>query len=168
MTLKKRVRHLIRGWLPKEPSLPSHQRIRKTADSFPFPSLKRTVIEIIILILLVLVIDVLFPEAAIPISFIIAASFGLLLAVYLMSRVRKKSETIALHVVWDLGGSFLGMLAWFIIISLDLVFHFSGGILGGVIVLLLLPVLMAIGALIMDAVGKQRDYRPFMEGGGNI
>jgi uncharacterized protein YybS (DUF2232 family) len=115
-----------------------------------------------------LVIKVLFPEALISISSIIAPVFGILLGAYLLSRVRKKSETLALRVVWGLGGSFLGMFAWFVIISLDLFFHFSGGVLGGVIVLLLLPVLMAIGAVIMDAVGKERHYRPFMEGSGNI
>jgi purine-cytosine permease-like protein len=159
----------IRGWLPKEPTLPGHQRTRKTANSFPYPRLKwHTVTGIVILILVMSVIKVLFPEALISISSIIAPVFGILLGAYLISRVRKKSETLALRVVWDLGGSFFGMLTWFIIISLDLVFHFSGGVLGGIIVLLLLPVLMAIGAVIMDGVGKQRNYTPFMEGGGNI
>jgi hypothetical protein len=141
---------------------------KKMVNSFPFPGLKQAVIGIVTLILLVLVIDVLFPEDAIPISFIIVASFGGLLGVYLISRVRKKSETLALRVVWGLAGAFLGMLGWFIVISLDLFFHFSGGVLGGIIVFLLLPVLMAIGAVVMDGVGNRRDYKPFMERGENI
>jgi hypothetical protein len=145
---------------------------KRMVNSFPFPGLKHTVTGIVILILLMLVIDVLFPQAAISISSIIVllivASFGILLGAILISRVREKSETLALRVVWGLAGTFLGMLGWFIVISLDLVFHFSGGVVGGIIVFSLLPVLMAIGAVIMDGVGNRRDYRPFMEGGGNI
>ncbi|MGB8779569.1 MAG: hypothetical protein WCD81_02850 [Candidatus Bathyarchaeia archaeon] len=64
------------------------------------------------------------------------------------------------------------MAAWTCIVYLDLAFKiFPSGVLGGVIGFLLLPVLMAIGAVIMDAVGKRRDYQPyypFHGGGGNI
>ena len=58
------------------------------------------------------------------------------------------------------GGAVLGMFAWsFIIIPLALVFDFPGE---GPIVILLLFVLMAIGALIMDVIGKRGDYHPFL------
>jgi hypothetical protein len=117
-----------------------------------------------------LVIKVLFPEAPISISSIIAVSFGALLGVYLISRVwKRRLEIRILHMAYVWLGAILGMFAWFfIVIPLDFVLTVPGGVLGGVIVFLLLPVLMATGAVIMDAIGKRRDYRLFMEEGGNI
>jgi hypothetical protein len=66
-------------------------------------------------------------------------------------------------------GAILGMFAWPFFIVLNLIFKiFPSGVLVGVIVFLLLPVLMAIGAVITDAVGKRRDYQPFYGRGENI
>jgi predicted neutral ceramidase superfamily lipid hydrolase len=110
-------------------------------------------------------------QAPIDVSSIIFVSFGGLLGAYLVSRVwERRSEIRILRMGYIAGGVVLGMFAWsFIVIPLDFVMNLPGGFLGGVIAFLLLPVLMAIGAVTMDAVGKRRDYRPFMEGrGGNI
>ena len=120
--------------------------------------------------LLVLVVgSFLFPEAPLVRSLfsVIAVSFGTLLGVYLTSRVwKRRFETRTLRMAYVAGGVVLGMFAWsFIVIPLALVFDIPGE---GAIVILLLFVLMAIGAVIMDVIGKRRDYRPFMEGGGNI
>jgi len=118
-------------------------------------------------LLLVLVIgSFLFPEAQLFRSLfsIIAVSFGILLGAYLASRVwKRRFETRTLRMVYVAGGVVLGMFAWsFILIPLALVFDIPAE---GVIVILLLFILMAIGAVIMDAIGKRRDYRPLMEGG---
>lgn len=117
--------------------------------------------------LLVLVIgSFLFPEVPIVRSLfsIIAVSFGILLGAYLTSRVwKRRFETRILRMAYLAGGAVLGMFAWsFIIIPLALVFDVPSE---GAIVILLLFVLMAVGAVILDTVGKRRDYRPFMEGG---
>ena len=95
---------------------------------------------------------------------IIAVSFGILLGAYLTSRMwKRRFETHILRMAYVAGGVVLGMFAWsFIIIPLALVFDIPGE---GAIVILLLFVLMAVGAIILDTVGKRRDYRPFMEGG---
>jgi hypothetical protein len=126
--------------------------------------------------LLLLYIKFLNPEAPIDISliisFIISVSFGALLGAYLASRVwKRRLEIRILRMAYVGVGAMLGMFAWFfIVIPLDFALYSPGGVLrGGVIVFLLCPVLMAIGAVIMDAIGKRRDYRPFMEArGGNI
>ena len=120
--------------------------------------------------LLVLVVgSFLFPEAPLFRSLfsIIVVSFGILLGAYLTSRVwKRRFEIRILRMAYVAGGVFLGIFAWsFIVIPLALVYDFPGE---GAIVILLLFVLVAIGAVIMDAFGKRRDYRPFMEGGGNI
>jgi len=111
----------------------------------------------------------LFPEAPLVRSLfsIISVSFGVLLGAYLISRVwKRRLETGTLRMAYAAGGAVLGMFAWsFIVIPLALVFDIPGE---GVIVILLLFVLVAIGAVIMDVFGKRRDYRPFIEGGGNI
>lgn len=120
--------------------------------------------------LVVLVIgSFLFPEAPPVRSLfsIIAVSFGILLGAYLTIRVwKRRFETSTLRMAYVAGGVVLGIFAWsFIVIPLALVFDFPGE---GPIVILLLFVLMAIAALVMDAVGRRRDYRPFVEGEGNI
>jgi len=111
----------------------------------------------------------LFPEVPIVRSLfsIIAVSFGILLGAYLTSRVwKRRFKTRILRMAYVAGGVVLGMFAWsFIVIPLALAFDIPSE---GAIVILLLFVLMAIGAMIMDVLGKRRDYRPFMEGGGNI
>ena len=95
---------------------------------------------------------------------IIAVSFGILLGAYLVSRVwKRRFETRTLRMAYVVGGVVLGMFAWsFILIPLALIFNIPAE---GVIIILLLFILMAIGAVIMDAIGKRRDYRPPMEGG---
>ena len=120
--------------------------------------------------LLVLVVgSFLFPEAPLVRSLfsMIATAFGILLGVYLTSRVwKRRFEIRILRMAYVAGGVVLGMFAWsFIVIPLALVFDIPGE---GAIVILLLFVLMGIGAVIMDAIGKRRNYQPFMEGGGNI
>ncbi|MEA2090134.1 MAG: hypothetical protein U9O89_05190 [Thermoproteota archaeon] len=111
----------------------------------------------------------LFPEAPLVRSLfsIITVCFGILLGAYITSRVwKRKFETRTLRMAYVAGGVVLGMFAWsFIVIPLALVFDIPGE---GAIVILLLFVLMVIGAMIVDAIGKRRDYRPFMKGGGNI
>jgi uncharacterized membrane protein len=151
----------------------------KIPGSFPWRSFVIAAVITVPLLLLYmkfLVMKFLFPQAPIDYSFIyssiISVSFGSLLGAYLASRVwKRRLEIRILRVAYVGFGAMLGMFAWFFIaIPLDFVLNFSGGVLGGgVIVFLLCPVLMGIGAVIMDAVGKRRDYRPFMEArGGNI
>jgi uncharacterized membrane protein len=138
----------------------------KIPDSFPWRPIG---IEIVIVALLMLIIGFLFPEARIYISSIIVTSFGVLLGSYLVSRVwKRRSEIRILRMGYIAGGVTLGILAWSFIV-IPLAFVLPVGFLEGVILFLLCPVLMAMGAVIMDAVGKRRDYRPFMEArGGNI
>jgi hypothetical protein len=144
----------------------------KIPGSFPWRSF--VIAAAVTVPLLLLYIKFLFPEAidiSFIIYFIISVSFGPLLGFYLASRVWKRRLEIRILRVAYVGlGAMLGMFAWFfIVIPLDFVLYSPGGVLrGGVIVFLLLPVLMGIGALIMGAIGKRRDYRPFMQGGGNI
>jgi len=111
----------------------------------------------------------LFPEAPVIRSLfsIIAIALGFLLGAYLTSRVwKRRFETRILRMAYVMGGVVLGMFAWaFIVIPLALVFDIP---LEGAIVILLLFVLMAIGAITMDTIGKRRGYRPFMEERGNI
>ena len=139
----------------------------KNPDSFPWRSIS---ICIVTVALSLLAIGFLFPEARIYISSIVAISFGVLLGSYLVSRVwKRRSEIRILRMGYIAGGVTLGILAWsFIVIPLAFALNLPGGVLGGVILFLLCPVLMAIGAVIMDAVGKRRDYQPFYGRGGNI
>jgi hypothetical protein len=139
----------------------------QTLSSFPWRSIG---IWIVIVALSLLAIGFLFPEARIYISSIIATSFGVLLGSHLVSRVwKRRSEIRILRMGYIVGGVTLGILSWsFIVIPLAFVLNLPGGVLGGVILFLLCPVLMAIGAVIMDAVGKRRDYQPFYGRGGNI
>jgi ABC-type phosphate transport system permease subunit len=104
------------------------------------------------------------------ISSIIAGTLGVLLGVYLVSRVwKRRLEIRILRMAYVVLGAILGLFAWFfIVIPLAFMLTSPSDVLGGVIAILLLPVLMAIVAVIMDAVGKRRNYRPFMERGGNI
>jgi uncharacterized membrane protein len=150
----------------------------KTPGSFPWRSFVIAAVITVPLLLLYmkfLVMKFLFPQAPIDYSFIyssiISVSFASLLGAYLASRVwKRRLEIRILHVAYVGFGAMLGMFAWFfIVIPLAFVLNLPGGVLGGVIVFLLCPILMGIGAVIMDAVGKRRDYRPFMEArGGNI
>ena len=113
----------------------------------------------------------LFPEAPVIRSLfsIIAIALGILLGAYLTSRVwKRRFETRILRMAYVMGGVVLGMFAWaFIVIPIALVFG-AREPSEGVIEFLLLFVLIAIGAVIMDAIGKRRNYRPLMEGEGNI
>ena len=114
--------------------------------------------------LVVLVIgSFLFPEVPLVRSLfsIIAMSFSILLGACLTSRVwKRRFETRILRMAYVAGGVVLGMFLWsFIIIPLALVYDFPGE---GTIVILLLFVLMVIGALIMDVIGKRREYQPLL------
>lgn len=109
-----------------------------------------------------------FAEVPIGKSLIYAVilSFGVFLAyIARFGRLGKKQfevRTLRRIVFISFGAFVLGSLSWAFIVT-PLASRFNIPV---AIVLLLLLILMAIGALVMDTIMKRRDYRPFMEGTG--
>ena len=110
-----------------------------------------------------------FPE--IPLSkslvYAIASSVGVLVAyfAYMGKPILKMQPKTLRRIITIMGGATIGLMVWSLVV-LPLVLHFQ--FRHPVIVILLGLALVAICALILDTLGKRRDYRPFMEGGGNI
>ena len=111
-----------------------------------------------------------FPEMPLSRSIVysLSLSFGVFLA-YLahFGRLgRKQFDALTLRrIIFIMFGAFTaGFLSWALII-LPLASYFD---IPGPMVLLLLFILMVACAFIVDTIMKRRDYRPLMEGGGNI
>ena len=113
-----------------------------------------------------------FPEMPLSGSVVtaVALSVGTLLAYFAYTRktlFRIQPKTLwRIMFIW-IGAYILGpVLYTFTVFALA--FYFDILDKRNPIVFLSLFVFMVVGALIMDIIGKRRDYRPFMEGGGNI
>ena len=110
-----------------------------------------------------------FPETPLSTSLVyaIASSVGVLLAysVYMGKTVFKIQPKTLQRIIFIAFGAFtVGSLSWaFIVLPLASYFDIPGPI-----VILLLFVLMVVCAFIVDTIMKRRDYRPFIEGRGNI
>jgi len=101
------------------------------------------------------------------IVYAIASSVGVLLAyfAYTGKTIFKIQPKTLRRIIFITFGAFtVGFLSWaFIVLPLASYFDKPGPI-----VFVLLLVLMVVCAFIVDTIMKRRDYRPFMEGGGNI
>jgi len=97
----------------------------------------------------------------------VACSIGVLLAYFAYrgkSIFKIQPKTLRRTIFIAFGAFCVGSLSWAFIV-LPLAYYFN---IPGPIVILLLFVLMVVCALIVDTIMKRRDYRPFVEGGGNI
>ena len=101
------------------------------------------------------------------IVYAVASSVGVLVAyfAYMGKPIFKIQPKTLRRIIFMAFGAFtVGFLSWaFIVLPLASYLDIPGPI-----VLLLLVVLMVACAFIVDTIMKRRDYRPFMEGGGNI
>ena len=110
-----------------------------------------------------------FPE--IPLSesvvYAVVSSVGILVAyfAYMGKPILKIQPKTLRRIITIMGGVSIGLMIWGIVV-LPLVLHFQ--FRHPVIVILLGLALVAICALILDMLGKRRDYRPLIEGRGNI
>ena len=110
-----------------------------------------------------------FPEVPLSRSLIyaVASSVGVLVAyyAYMGKTIFKIQPKTLRRIIFIVFGAFtVGFLSWaFIVLPLASYFDIPAPI-----VLLLLFVLMVVCAFIVDTIMKRRDYRPFMEGRGNI
>ena len=110
-----------------------------------------------------------FPEKSLSES--VVYSIALSVGVYLVYRIRMgkpifkiQPRTLRRIIFIAFGAFTVGPVSWaFIVIPLASYFDIPDPI-----VLLLLFVLMVVCAFIVDTIMKRRDYRPFVEGGGNI
>jgi len=112
-----------------------------------------------------------FPEVPLSRSLVyaVALSVGVLVAYFaVMGKpvFRIQPKTLR-RIIFMGGGASIGILL-FIWIVIPLIRYFDIPREYGPIVLLLLFVLMVVCAFVVDTIMKRRDYRPFMEGGGNI
>ena len=95
---------------------------------------------------------------------IIGLSLGFILAyVALSGRLGKKRFEVRTvrtlrRIAFIMGGATLGLFTWAFVVS-PLGFYFN---IDPKIVFFSMFVLMVIGALIMDTIGKRRDYSPFL------
>jgi len=112
---------------------------------------------------------VFFPEMPLSRSVIyaVACSIGFLLAYFAyrgksIFRIQPKTSRRIIFIAF--GAFCVGFLSWAFIL-LPLAYYFN---IPGSIVILLLFVLMVVCAFIVDTIMKRKDYRPFVEGGGNI
>ena len=110
-----------------------------------------------------------FPEM--PLSRSLAYAIALSVGVYLAYRVRMGKPILKMQpktlrrIITIMGGASIGLMIWGIVV-LPLVLHFQ--FRHPVIVILLGLALVAICALILDTLGKRRDYEPLISGRGNI
>ena len=97
----------------------------------------------------------------------VASSVGVLVAycAYMGKTIFKVQPKTLRRIIFMAFGAFtVGSLSWaFIVLPLASYLDIPGPI-----ILLLLFVLMVVWAFIVDTIMKRRDYRPFIEGGGNI
>jgi len=110
-----------------------------------------------------------FPEMPLSISLVyaMASSVGVLLAYFAVIGkpiFNIQPKTLRRIIFIAFGAFTVGSLSWAFIV-LPLASYFD---IHGTVVILLLFVLMVICALVVDNIMKRRDYRPFIEGGGNI
>jgi len=111
----------------------------------------------------------LFPEQPLGRSlfYAVALSVGVLVAyfAYTGKPIFKIQPKTLRRIIFIAFGAFtVGSLFWaFVVLPLASYFDIPGSI-----VLLLLFVLMVVWAFIVDTIMKRRDYRPFIEGRGNI
>lgn len=112
-----------------------------------------------------------FPE--IPLSrslvYAIASSVAILLAyfAYMKKPIFKIQPKTLRRIIFMGGGASIGFFL-FAFIVIPLTYYFNIPHAYGPILLLLLFVLMVVCAFIVDTIMKRRDYRPFIEKGGNI
>ncbi len=110
-----------------------------------------------------------FPEKPLSRSliFAVASSVGVLVAYYAYRGkplFKIQPKTLRRIIFITFGAFTVGSLSWaFIVLPLASYFDIPAPI-----VILLLFVLMVVWAFIVDTIMKRRDYRPFVEGGGNI
>ena len=110
-----------------------------------------------------------FPETPLSTSLVyaVASSVGVLVAyfAYTGKTIFKIQPKTLRRIIFIAFGAFtIGFLFWaFVVLPLASYFDIPGSI-----VLLLLFVLMVVWAFIVDTIMKRRDYRPFIEGRGNI
>ena len=110
-----------------------------------------------------------FPETPLSTSLVyaVASSVGVLVAyfAYTGKTIFKIQPKTLRRIIFIAFGAFtVGSLFWaFVVLPLASYFDIPGPI-----VLLLLFVLMVVWAFIVDTIMQRRDYRPFIEGRGNI
>ena len=110
-----------------------------------------------------------FPETPLSTSLVyaVASSVGVLVAyfAYTGKTIFKIQPKTLRRIIFITFGAFtVGFLFWAFVV-LPLASYFD---IPGYIVLLLLFVLMVVWAFIVDTIMQRRDYRPFIEGRGNI
>jgi peptidoglycan biosynthesis protein MviN/MurJ (putative lipid II flippase) len=114
-----------------------------------------------------------FPEIPMSRSLIyaVASSVGVLLAyfAYMNKPILKIQPETLRRIIFIMGGAFfVGFMVWaalvYLCLHLQLLDHPVIGTLLGVALI----ALMLIFALIMDKLGKRRNYEPLISGGGNI
>ncbi|MDH5391368.1 MAG: hypothetical protein OEX10_09485 [Candidatus Bathyarchaeota archaeon] len=110
-----------------------------------------------------------FPETPLSTSLVyaVASSVGVLVAyfAYTGKTIFKIQPKTLRRIIFIAFGAFtVGSLFWAFVV-LPLASYFD---IPGYIVLLLLFVLMVVWAFIVDTIMQRRDYRPFIEGRGNI
>ena len=112
-----------------------------------------------------------FPEVPLSRSLVyaIASSVGVLLAYFAVigKSIFKIQPKTLRRIIFIGGGASIGVFL-FAFIVIPLTYYFDIPHEYGSILLLLLFVLMIACAFIVDIIMKRRDYRPFIEGGGNI
>ena len=112
-----------------------------------------------------------FPETPLSTSLVyaVASSVGVLVAyfAYMGKPIFQIQPKTLRRIIFMAGGASIGFFL-FAFIVIPLTYYFDIPHEYGSILLLLLFVLMVVWAFIVDTIMKRRDYRPFMEGGGNI
>jgi hypothetical protein len=110
-----------------------------------------------------------FPEISLSRSLIyaVASSVGVLLAyfAYMKKTILKIQPKTLRRIITIMGGASIGLMIWGIVV-LPLVLHFQFG--HPIIVILLGVALVLIFALILDTLGRRREYEPLISGRGNI
>lgn len=114
----------------------------------------------------------LFPETPLSTSLVyaVASSVGVLVAyfAYTGKPIFKIQPKTLRRIIFITFGAFtIGPVLWTFTVF-ALAFYFNILDKRNPIVFLSLFIFMGVSALIMDIIMKRRDYRPFMEGGGNI
>jgi len=112
-----------------------------------------------------------FPETPLSRSLVYAtaSSVGIILAYFAYTKkpiFKIQLETLR-RIAFIGGGACIGVFL-FAFIIIPLTYYFDIPHAYGPILLLLLFVLMVVCAFIVDTIMKRRDYRPFIEGRGNI
>jgi len=110
-----------------------------------------------------------FPETPLSRSLVyaVASSVGVLLAyfAYMKKPILKIQPKTLRRIITVMGGASIGLMIWGIVV-LPLVLHFQFG--QPVIVILLGVALVLIFALILDTLGRHREYEPLTSGRENI